>query len=129
MNIQDIITFDQSSNKIDRTMDQNEIGDVKPLSEEEVTKNSKLRKEILETHQEALSKNRNEYYKKREILMKSYLGKYIAFNHGNIVGVSDNPEEILKYIDEDSTTFTTCVGNEKRRSKTESILVQQNIIF
>jgi hypothetical protein len=93
-----------------------------PLSEEEVMEISKHRKRKQKLHNQTLEKNKNDYFKNRSELLNLYEGKYIAFSGGKILGVSESSYDIMKYIEEDSTTFTTCVGNENHKSNVDNII-------
>lgn len=93
------------------------------ISESDITEISKIWEKRQKTNLEALKVNRDEYWENREEMLKQYKGKYIAYAKGKILGVTDTSTEISKYIEDDSTVFTTLVGDEEHKSSTKDVLL------
>lgn len=74
---------------------------------------------------EGRKSNENKYYELKQAgLLDKLKGYYVAISKDGIIGFSEDPNEITKFVLEDSTVFTTRVGDENSRfTRTFEILV------
>jgi hypothetical protein len=105
-----------------------EIRDYNPLTTEKLENISKKWEEHDKIRFIGLKNNKDEYWKHREELMKTYNGKYIAYSNGKVVGVSDTFDGTSDCYENDPSVFTTLVGNEKYKPSTDDVLMGKHTI-
>lgn len=63
-----------------------------------------------EKYEIEIKNNKDDYLKNMKEIENRFLGKYIAYDNGNIIGVSNKESEIIIYWDTHPTSFITEVG-------------------
>lgn len=91
--------------------------------EEEISKLKKKWKKDKEIKKNQLLKNKEQYWKNRDEILKIYENQYIAFSNGSVIGNSDSSDEIFEFVLRDPTIFTTKVGCEDYKPSTKDIWI------
>ena len=74
---------------------------------------NELPQELMELLHPDFITNEKEYWNAREILMKEYPGRWLAFHKGKVIAVSDNIFEVTKVVGKIGChAFITKVGEE-----------------
>ena len=105
-----------------------ETKDVTLLTDEEIRIYEEKTNKEFQEELKISQKNKEDYWNLREALLKTYKDKFIAFSNGKVIGVANTAREIGKFIENDSSAFTTLVGNETyKESSIDKVLLLNDL--
>lgn len=96
---------------------------ITPVSDEELNILSEIWEKDQKIQTSILKKNKDQYWEKRNEILKEYKGKYIAFSDGKVLGSSETFDGVSEYAENNPSVFTTLVGNEKYKPDTKDVLI------